>query len=791
MRYFCSPQHTDSALYPIIAHMERAAGLAREDDAKARLDKLDALLARSATSREDAALIAELLSLPNDGRYPALQLSPQQRRQKTLEALIGQIEVISRQSPILMVFEDAHWADPSSLEVFGRLVDKIAGLRVLLFVTFRPEFAAPWVGRPHVTALMINRLAPREVIALIEQVAGNRLLPANIRQDIVERADGVPLFVEEMTKAVLEAEDGGAAARVIAAVPSPALAVPASLHASLMARLDRLGSAKAIAQIGATIGREFSHALLAPVARLPEPELNSALDLLLQSGLLSRQGSPPHATYLFKHALIQDAAYGALLREPRRALHARIAEVLESQFPDVPESQPELLARHCTEAGLIEKAVGLWGKAGQRSLARSALIEAEAQFRRALDQIAALPATPDLRREQINSRIGLANTLIYTRGYSAPETTDALEQARAAIERAETLGEAVEDPLALFSVLYGFWVANHAASNGKVSGELAAQFLTLAEKQKATTPLMFAHRAVGCSLMLAGELVEARAHFDRSIALYEPSKHRSLTTRFGQDIGVVCRAWRSHHRIGNSSHPDAAKAELERALSDAREVGDAGTLLYALMLTTATHWCLGGDGVAKARAEEILALAEEKDAPFFKAVGAAWLGVSFALAGNTAEAAELIASSVARYRATGAKIAIPHILSHLARTHAQLGQFDGARRCIGEASATEEESGERWFPAETQSIAGEIELMSTERDAVKAQAYFERALEIARVQQARSWELRAATSLARLWRNQGKRPQAHDLLAPVYNRFTEGFDTLDLKQAKALLEELA
>jgi class 3 adenylate cyclase len=289
MRYFCSPQHTDSPLYPIIGHMERAAGHAREDDARTKLDKLDALLTESATSREDAALFADMLSLPNDGRYPVLKLAPQQVRQTTLEALIAQIEAISRQSPVLMIFEDAHWADPSSLEVFGRLIDRINGLRVLLFVTSRPEFAAAWIGRPHVTALAIRRLAPSEAMALIERVAGNRPLAVNIRQDIVERADGIPLFVEEMTKAVLEAEDEGAAERTVAAVPSPALGVPASLHASLMARLDRLGSAKGVAQIGATIGREFPHALLAPVARLPDLELAEALDRLVGAGLLFRQ----------------------------------------------------------------------------------------------------------------------------------------------------------------------------------------------------------------------------------------------------------------------------------------------------------------------------------------------------------------------------------------------------------------------------------------------------------------------------------------------------------------------
>ena len=277
MRYFCSPQHTDSALYPIIGHMARAGGLARQDDPKAKLDKLDALLSRSATSREDAALLAEMMSLPNDGRYPARELTPQQSRQKTLEALIGQIEAIARESPVLMIFEDAHWADPSSVEVFSRLVDKIDSLRVLLFVTFRPEFTAPWVGRSHVTTLTINRLTQREVMALIEQVAGNKVLPEHVRQDIVERADGIPLFVEEMTKAVLEADDEGRAARTVAAVPSPPLAVPASLHASLMARLDRLGPAKGVAQIGAAIGREFSHGLITPIARLSDQELTSIL----------------------------------------------------------------------------------------------------------------------------------------------------------------------------------------------------------------------------------------------------------------------------------------------------------------------------------------------------------------------------------------------------------------------------------------------------------------------------------------------------------------------------------
>ena len=439
LRYFCSPQHTDSALYPIIGQMERAAGLAHDDTPLARLDKLDAVLAQASTSIEDAALFAEMLSLPNHGRYPAIELTPQQRRQKTLEALVLQIEALTRQVPVLMIFEDAHWTDPTSLEALRRAVDRIATLRVLLIVTFRPEFEPPWIGRPHVTALTINRLAQRDVDTMIDRVIGANFLPASIRQDIIERTDGIPLFVEEMTKAVLEAEGEGEARRTVAAVPSPALAVPASLHASLMARLDRLGPAREVAQIGAAIGREFSHALLAALVRKSEGELGAALDRLVAAGLLFRQGVAPHATYLFKHALVRDAAHGTQLREPRRALHARIAETLESQFAEIAERQPELLARHYTEAGLIEKAAGLWGKAGQRSLGRSALIEAAEQLTRALDQIATLPATPVLRREEIKLQVALITPLLHVKGHAALETKAAAERARLLIEQAEAL----------------------------------------------------------------------------------------------------------------------------------------------------------------------------------------------------------------------------------------------------------------------------------------------------------------------------------------------------------------
>src|SRR5262252_8015617 len=371
LRYSCSPQHTDSALYPIIGQMERAAGLARDDSSPAKLDKLDRVLKQTSTSAQDAALFAEMLSLPNDGRYPAVELAPQQRRQRTLEALVSQIEALARSTPVLMVFEDAHWSDPTSLEALGRAVDRIRRLSVLLIVTFRPEFEPGWIGQPHVTLLSLNRLAPREVGSIIEHIVGNNPLPANIWQDIIERTDGIPLFVEEMTKAVLEAESESEARRAAALVPSPALAVPASLHASLMARLDRLGPAKELAQTASAIGREFSHALLALVVSKPETELQSALDRLVEAGLLFRQGVAPHASYLFKHALVQDAAYGTLLRELRRELHARIVAPPRRQVAKPAARSPKLLAPPCTEWRLSEKPAILWRKSRQRSRARA------------------------------------------------------------------------------------------------------------------------------------------------------------------------------------------------------------------------------------------------------------------------------------------------------------------------------------------------------------------------------------------------------------------------------------
>ena len=685
-----------------------------------------------------------------------------------------------------MIFEDVHWIDPTSLEALGRTVDRIRTLGALLIVTYRPEFEPPWIGRPYVTALTLNRLGEREIAAMIDRVRGNKSLPESIRLDIIERTDGIPLFVEEMTKAVLEADSEGDARTAVFGYPSSAPAVPASLHASLMARLDRLGSAKEVAQIGAAIGREFSHALLAAVADKPKAELKLALDRLEGAGLLFRQGVPPHASYLFKHALVQDAAYGTLLREPRRALHARIAETLETQFTEIAENQPELLARHCTEAGLIEKAAGLWGKAAQRSLERSALVEAVAQLTRALDQIATLSSTPALRREQIKLQVALITPLLHVKGFAAPAAKAAVERARLLIEQAEAIGEPPEDPLLLFSVLYGFWVANYVAFNGDVMHELASQFLALAEKQGATVPLMMGHRLMGSSANIA----EGRAHYDQALVLYDPAEHRPLAAQFGQDVRVAILSNRSLP-LWLLGHPEAALADAEQALKYAREISQAASLMFALFYTSLTCLLCADYAVAKALIDELVALADEKGTTFWKAGGIAFQGSLLALTGQAADAVHTITSGITAWRSTGATVFMPWWLSCLARAYAELGRYDDAWRCIGEAITAVETTKERRWEAEANRVAGEIALKSPQPDVAKAEGYFELALAVARQQQAKSWELRAAMSMARLWRYQGKVQQARELLAPVYGWFTEGFDTRDLKEAKALLEELA
>jgi predicted ATPase len=687
-----------------------------------------------------------------------------------------------------MIFEDVHWIDPTSLETLTRSIDKIKALSALLIVTFRPEFVAPWVGQSQVTSITLNRLGEHDAAAIVASLAGHKELSADVLAEIVGRTDGIPLFVEEMTKAVLEAENESDARTTMAAVAS---SVPASLHASLMARLDRLGAAKEVAQIGAVIGREFSYALLAAVVSDPEIELQSTLERVTAAGLLFRQGVPPNATYLFKHALIQDAAYGTLLRGPRRALHARIAETLENDFPDIAESQPELLARHCTEAGLIEKAAGLWGKAGQRSLTRSALIEAAAQFTRALAQIATLSPTPPLRREAIKLQVAFATVLFHVKGYTARETIEAFERANVMIEQAETLGAQFEDEDALlrFSVLYGQWTGNFTAGNFGKAAQTAKQFLTVAKKQRGSAPLLMAHRVMGASLAVLGEIQGAKSHLDEAVRLYVPEEHRILATRFGQDIGIAALIYRAFvlYRIG---YPESALRDADAGLKSAREVGQAGTLAYALFGAGILDVLCSKSHSAEQCVDELSALSEKYGLASWKICAGLVRGWVFAATEKGDEAAELIQSSLSALANAGTTYFVPFSLMWLAYAHASCGRDADAASSISEAINAMNKTNERWDEAEIHRTAGEIIASQLCRDDETAESHFRRSLDIARVQNARSYELRAATSLARLWRLQGKPGEARDLLAPICGWFTEGFHLHDLTEAKALLQEL-
>jgi class 3 adenylate cyclase/predicted ATPase len=725
---------------------------------------------------DNVPLLAPLLDIPlPKERIPTL--APEDLRRRQLAALTHWVMAGARSQPAVLAFEDLHWADPTTLDVLRGIAERGALAPLFVVATMRPEFRPPWSMRSHHSMISLAPLDRSQVREMVAELSARRALPREMVEDVTERTGGVPLFVEEVTRLLLERREQGGIQ-----------AIPPTLQQSLTARLDRLGPAREVAQIGAVIGRDFSYGLLRAFAAMEDAPLQAALERLAEADILLVQGLPPDADYRFKHALIQDAAYENLLKSRRQVLHRRVAEALRDKFADRAATEPELLAHHFNQAGLTEAAIEWWGKAGQRSLERSALVEAAEQLTRALAQITTLPATPALRREQIKLQVALLTPLMHVKGQTAPETKAAAERARLLMQQAEALGEAPEDPLLLFSVLYGFWVASYTAFNGDVLRELAVQFLALAEKQGTTGPLMIGHRLLGNSLLATGDIAEGRAHLDRALALYDPAEHRRLAARFGQDARVAILSHRSL-ALWMLGYPKAALADTEHALKDAREIGQATTLMYALTWTSNTPTLCGNYAAANAQLDDLAALVDEKGAALWKPLRMMYQGGLLVLTGKAADAVRMITSGVAAWRSMGATTPVL-FLSYLAKAYSELGQFDDAWRCIGEALAAVETTNERWYEAEVHRTAGEIALLSSEPDAAKAQAYFERALAIARKQQAKSWELRGAMSMARLWRDLGKPKQARELLAPVYGWFTEGFDTRDLKEAKALLDEL-
>jgi class 3 adenylate cyclase/predicted ATPase len=788
LRYSCSPQHTDSALYPFIGQIERAAGLACEDTSRAKLDKLDGLLKQTSTSAQDAALFAVMLSLPNDRRYPAVELTPQQRRQRTLQALARQVEALARSCPVLMVFEDAHWSDPTSLELLGRVVGRIRTLSVMLIVTFRPEFELGWIAKPRVTPLGLNRLAPCEVGAIIDHIVGNKRLPANLRQDIIERTDGIPLFVEEMTKAVLEAESESEAGRAAALIPSPALAVPASLHASLMARLDRLGPAKELAQIGAAIGREFSHPLLAVVARKPEVELQTALDRLISAGLLLRQDGAPYATYSFKHVLVRDAAYGTLLREPRRALHARIAETFESHFAEISESQPELIARHYREAGNVAKAVGYLSAAGDRALSHSALKEAHEHITQALQLISALPDDDIRRRGELKLQTALARTLQEQKGYADLQVGEAYTKAREFSKR-------VSDAGMHLAALYGLWAYRYLSGQPAAMLEQAHEFLAFAEREEEPGPIMVGYRLVGTSRLINGYIADASDALYQALVRYDPDEHgaaspvgRSLRARFGHDVSVTMYSYRSWALWLSGQPADAGKA-AESLLERGDALGhDDQSRLYALWHAGMTYVLLRNVDKVAGIGSKLTELANDRQLPYWQALGDFLCGWRATRAGRAGDAVGLLQEGLRLWAQTGSRIFSPICLAFLAEAYAADDKLDLAHRTFEEALRTVSETGERWAEPEIHRLFGDLLTRRGSSDA--SIANYEQAIAVARAQGSRSFELRATTSLARALSGQSRHAEAHDRLLNIYRFFSAGCDATDLVDAKVLLDKL-
>ena len=785
LSHFCSPYHKNSALYPIIALLERAAELRHDESAAQQLDKIERLLALATErAREVAPLIADLLGVPAGERYAPLSLTPQEKKEKTLDALMAQFEALAAQRPVLALYEDAHWADPSTLELLGTVIDHVRRLPALVVITFRPEFVPPWIGYAHVASLTLDRLSQHQVTAIIGQVASAKALPGEICEQILAKADGVPLFAEELTKTMLESgfleEQKN---QFVLKGPLPPLAVPNTLQASLMARLDRLAPVKEIAQIGAVLGREFSHELLAAIAPVGADVLLDALAQLMAAELIFRHGMPPHATYTFKHALVQDAAYDSLLKSRRQQLHAQVAYVLHERFPDSVSNQPELLAHHFTEARLPEQAIIYWRRAGERASGRSADLEAIAHLNKGLELVASLPDVSQAE-EELALRIAVAGPLIATKAYSAPEVERTYSRA---LELCERLNRAPE----LFPVLRGLWNCYFVRGELQRGRDLAQRLVVLADEQGDALSRSLARRALGSTLVFLGQSAEARECLEQGIALGDAAEasgdQRAHVLLYAERPGVVCRlysAW-SHWLLG---YPDRALRDADAALLLSKELGHVHGLAFALNFAAVVHLWRREFGLAQARAEAAVAIAREHSLAQWLSMGTMARGVALAGLGQHTQGLAQLHDGFAQWQRIGANLANSKWLGFTAEAHAAAGQIASAFATLARAQDAAAGTGEAFLQAQLFTLRALL-LVNCGFDP-EAEAWLLKAIDVARTQSAKSLELRAATALARLWRDQGRYSDAHELLAQVYGWFVEGFDTRDLKEAKALLHEL-
>jgi class 3 adenylate cyclase len=782
--HVCSPYHINSALYPIVMQLERAAGLTSNDTPETKRAKLKALLGEASERLDEVMpLIGALLGVPSGERYPALSLSPQRQKQRTLAVLIERLAGLARDRPVLELYNDVHWADPSTLELLDLVVERVRAVPVLAVLTYRPEFIPPWSGYAHVTSLTLSRLGQRHGAQMIERLTGNKPLPAEVLQQILAKTDGVPLFIEELTKAVLESgllkDEGGYYAP---RGPLPSLAIPATLQDSLMTRLDRLGSVKEVAQTAAVIGREFSHQLLAAVAALDEAKLQDALRQLTDAELVFRRGTPPEASYSFKHALVQDAAYQSLLRSSRRQLHARIAQALEEHFPGVAETQPEVLAHHLTAGGLREQAITYWERAGQHAAGRFANPEAIGHLTAALELIEALPEGEARDRQELRLRVALTVPLIAAYGFGSTEVERCAKQAK-------ELSDRLSDAKYRFTVTRAVWNSSLLRRPVPDTLALSAELLLLAEAAGDPPQLAVACRSRGYSLFVACQLDASRDHLARGIELADSVSDAARFRAYGEHPAMVCRTYAAQ-TLTILGEIDRAAALADEAVDIAHRLANPHTLAWALVVAAHSRAFRRDAEMARVRAEAAIGLAREQRLPQWLALSTFFRGWALSEAGDLGPGIAEMELGRARWQGTGAVL---HSTLHhglLAAARLATGDLERGRADLGAAFAHLDRFGERYFEAELHRIGAAFRRREG-APAVEVETALRRAMKIAEAQGARLWQLRAATDLARLWRDQGRRAEAHDLLAPVYGWFTEGFDTPDLKDAKALLDELA
>ena len=781
----CSAYHQHSALYPVITHVERLLDFQREDTPATKLDKLEQGLRPYRLPLDEVVpLFAALLSVPLEGRYPAPTLSPQQQKQQTLDALVAWMLEEAERQPVLVAWEDLHWADPSTLEMLGLVLEQTPTVPMLHVLTYRPEFTPPWPTRSHMTPITLNRLERPQVEALITHLAGGKPLPAEVVQHIVAKTDGVPLYVEELTKMLLQSallrED---ADHYTLTGPLGSVAIPDTLQDALMARLDQIHTAKEVAQVGAVLGREFTYEMLQALAPQDEATLRAELAQLVGAELLYQRGRPPRATYTFKHALIQDAAYASLLRSTRQRVHQQVVQLCETRFPEVVATQPEVVARHCTAAGQDEAAIRYWQRAGQRALQGSAYAEAIAHLTQGLAVLTLLPETPARLQQELDLQVALGPALLATQGHAAPEVEHAYARAR---ELCEQLGDTPQ----LFPVLRGLMLYYQQRGDLQTATQLGEQLLRLAQAQPDPAHLLLAHLQLGQVLFWRGEPAAAQTHHTQALALYDPQAHRALAVRYGLDLGVVSHnylAW----ELWQLGFPEQALQHSQAARTLAEEVAHPYSLAQALVWAAIVHQYRREVLAAHAQAAAAMTLATEQGFAMRVTQGTVLHGWALAMQGQSEAGLAAMRQGLDADLATGAKTYQPYFLGLLAEAYGAGGHPDEGLAALAEALAVTDTTEVRYYAAELYRLKGALLLQQAVPDAAQAEACFHQALDVARQQQAKAFELRAATSLARLWQSQGKCQAAYDLLAPVYGWFTEGFDTADLQEAKALLEELS